>query len=415
MNYLVAVDNCFADTPSGSARVAWDIAKMARDRGWSVSMLCLNPKPEELPDGPSENEGITVVRYSKPRVSGWHPMRTSKLIDAAAYAFDKWLGKVRWDTIHIHTPITGAGVMKAAGDTSRFVYTVHSPVVSEQEINWANQGCLGRAKLVFGLPILKSLEKRLLTRSSEIHALSEFTRSEIQRFHGIGNRVTVIPHWCRDGFGRSFTKPEARKILGLPNDSTIFFTVRQHKERYGIDVAIRALAALAAKHRWTFYIGGDGPLRPKFESLASQLGVDDHITFMGHLTDEVLALAYQAADAFLLPTIALECFGLIILEALACECPIIATDAGAIPEIMRPILSDFIVPAGDPDALKEKIQAVLEKRLKFPPSSSLAAFADSKYGKSVIVPKLLGLLQPSGKCGKQQGKNSGQIPGEMHE
>lgn len=394
MNYLVAVDFCFLDVPGGSERVAWDIAMAARDQGWNVAMLCVKPSLGELPGGPALQEGITVVRYEKPELAKWHPMRMRHQIEAAAAAFGQWLQETRWDVVHIHSPFTGTGVLRAAGSTVRSVYTAHSPIVRENRINWAAQGWPGKAKLVLGLPVLTSLERKLLTRSAAIHTLSEFTRSEINHFHGMGDRVTVIPHWCRDGFRRSCTRPEARRLLGWQADQPIFFTLRRHEERNGIDIAIRAIAPLASTHEWSFYVGGNGSLRPKFESLALELGLGDRVRFTGRLTDEELLLAYQAADVFLLPTNSLECFGLIILEALACGCPVIATDAGAIPEIMKAILPDFIVPAGDPLALREKIRDFLENKLYVPPPEELTAFALSKYGKPEIVPRLLGLLQP---------------------
>jgi len=395
MNYLTAVDACFLDSPGGSQRVAWDIAKAARNQGWKVSMLCLNPGNGHLPDGPSESDGIEVVRYSRPATGNLNPLRPIKQIYAAGGAFNKWLRSTKWDTIHIHSPITGAGVIKSADPSARVVYTVHSPVVSEQRINWFNRSWSGNGRLFFGLPFLKWLEKKLLDRSDAIHALSEFTRTEMHRFHGIGEKITVVPHWCRDGFQKSFAVKRAREKLGWPADKTIFFTVRHHGKRYGIDIAIRALAGIDSKHVWKFYIGGDGPLRPELESLVSALGLEEQVIFTGYLRDETLALAYQAADAFLLPTTALECFGLILLEALACECPVISTDAGAIPEIMREILPDFIVPAGNVGAMKGKIEDLLEFRMNFPPSASLRQFANSRYGKSVIVPKILNLLGPS--------------------
>ena len=394
MNYLVVVDFCFLDVPGGAERVAWDIAMAARDQGWNVAMICLKPSLVDLPAGPALQEGITVVRYEKPELTKWNPMRMRHQIEAAAAAFGQWLRETRWDVVHIHTPFTGAGVLRAAGSTVRCVYTVHSPIVPENRMIWVAQGWSGKAKLVLGLPILKSLERKLLTRSAGIHTLSEFTRSEINRFHGLGDRVTVIPHWCSDGFRRFCTRLEARRLLEWPTDRAIFFTLRQHRARYGIDIALRAIAPLASTHKWRFYVGGDGPLRPKFESLALELGLGDHVRFTGRLTDEGLILAYQAADLFLLPTNSLECFGLIILEALACGCPVIATDAGAIPEIMKAILPDFIVPAGDPLALRVKIRDFLEHKLHAPPPEELSAFALSKYGKPEIVPRLLGFIQP---------------------
>ena len=395
MNYLAAVDNCFLDSPGGAPRVAWDIAKIARDQGWKAALLCLNPGFTNKPDGPSEEDGVLVVRYSKPEAGRWDFRGYLKQINAAASAFNKWLSRTKWDTIHIHSPLTGAGVKKGLDRPAHFVYTVHSPVVSEQRINWANHRLSGKVKLIFGLPVLQSMEKRLLAESREVHALSEFTRAEVQRFHGIGDRVRVIPHWCREGFHRTFARNEARQRLGWAHDSKIFFTARRHTERYGIDDAIRALAPLAEKYRWTFYISGDGPLRPELEALVSSLGLRERIVFTGLLTDRSLILAYQAADLFLLPTKALECFGLIILEALACGCPIISTDAGAIPEIMQPILPECIVPVGNIDALTKKIQCFLENKLDLPSPPRLAEFAEAKYGKAAIIRRLLRLVEPA--------------------
>ena len=65
MNYLVAVDTFFCDRPSGSARVAWDIAKVVRDSGHNVTVFCKKSNPS-LEDK-SENEGVKVVRFEAPK------------------------------------------------------------------------------------------------------------------------------------------------------------------------------------------------------------------------------------------------------------------------------------------------------------------------------------------------------------
>ena len=102
---------------------------------------------------------------------------------------------------------------------------------------------------------------------------------------------------CRIGGARKqqreISKKEARQRLGWPESDRILFTVRGLGPRYGIDVAIQAVAPLAAEGRCRFYIGGDGPLRQSFEQLATDLGVADRVCFMGRISDEHLALAYQ--------------------------------------------------------------------------------------------------------------------------
>src|SRR5207247_10798962 len=126
-----------------------------------------------------------------------------------------------------------------------------------------------------------------------------------------------------------------------PADGRIRFTVRRHGRRHGLDIAIRAVAGLRTAERLVFYVGGDGVLRAELEALTTSLGAHDRIVFTGRLSDEDLSLAYQAADIFLLPSTALECFGLIIQEALLHGCPVVSSDVGAIPAVMRPILPQF--------------------------------------------------------------------------
>ena len=78
-------------------------------------------------------------------------------------------------------------------------------------------------------------------------------------------------------------------------------------------------------------------MKAQLARLAGEMAVEECTHFIGHVADEVLPDMYAAADAFVLPTTELECFGLIALEALACGRPVLATPVGAIPEILEPI------------------------------------------------------------------------------
>ena len=355
MNYLVAIDYSFVDRPGGMGRVAWDIAAVMRQRGHHVAMVCMYQDQPDSPPVESEHDGIRVVRYQRSTLPGWCPGRVRQTITAATDVVRALLSDKSWDVVHIHSAFTGSGVHAALGKGPRYVYTVHSPTVLEQEINWATQGLVGRLKLLFGKRAVNRIEGRLLDQCAAIHTLSEFTRRQLERFHGIGQRVTVIPHWRPSGLQRQVSKEEARRRLGWPESERL---LSQYGATVHVTVSMWRSAPwppLAAQGRCRFYVGGDGPLRHSFEQLAVDLGVADRIQFLGRVSDEELALAYQAADLFLLPTRALECFGLITLEAFSYGCPVLSSDAAAIPETMRPILPDMIVPAGDVAALRQKI------------------------------------------------------------
>ena len=93
-----------------------------------------------------------------------------------------------------------------------------------------------------------------------------------------------------------------------------------------------------------------------------------------------LADHYRAASLFVLPTVALEGFGLITVEAFACGTPVLGTPVGAIPEVLRPFDPRLLARDASPDALAEGILRLLESDLKaeFPPEK-LRAYVESHY------------------------------------
>jgi glycosyltransferase involved in cell wall biosynthesis len=393
MKYLVAVDDCFLDRPGGMGRVAWDILMLMRDRGHQVAMVAARPHPDGAAPSVTVEHGVRILRYSRPSLSAWHPLRGHRTVTAAEQAARAYFADERWDVVHMHSPFTGAAILRALGTGPRYIYSMHSPVVMEQRINWARQGAVGRLKMTLGLGALKRIERQVLRRCDAIHTLSEFCATKVEQFHGLGERVAVVPYWRRQELRREHTKAEARRRLGWPVDETILLSVRTLGPRYGLDTAIEAVAPLARARQCLFVIGGDGPLRAELRQLVYRLHVSERVRFTGRLDEAQLRLAYQAADLFLLPTAALECFGLIIVEALSFGCPVLSTDAGAIPELMRPILPTFIVPAGNVNALRAQLERFLAGDLVPPPPEALVAHVERYFAKATIAAQLTSLLE----------------------
>lgn len=390
MNYLVVVDMFFGDRPAGSARVAWDIALLMRDWGHSVTIFCT----AETPGAPetSEVDGIRVVRFARPRTHRLDPFKRARVIRAGLDVARRRLASTRWDLVHIHSPVQGTVAARFLGDGPRYVYTVHSPVVLEERAKSAGEGFFGRLRGLAGLE-LRRMEGSLLRRADRIHTLSNFTREAIDRFYGVGGKVSVIPHWCRAGFHRTRSRADARSILKWPADATVFFSVRRLVTRMGLDIAVKALApVLRSRPNVYFALAGGGPLAEPLRRLAADLGAADRVWFLGQVDDETLKLCYEAADCFLLPTRALECFGLIAIEAFAYGLPVISSDAAALPEVMRPILPQCIVPAGDVDRLTDAVEGFLDGRMELPSSDALVAHVSERYGADVIAPRFYEFL-----------------------
>jgi glycosyltransferase involved in cell wall biosynthesis len=128
---------------------------------------------------------------------------------------------------------------------------------------------------------------------------------------------------------------------------------------YGIDVALRAVALLIKTHpRLRVSIAGSGPELQNLQRLAQELQVSDNVTFTGRLEVAAMAELYRSADLVLNPT-RVDNTPNSILEALACGVPVVSTDVGGIPFLVRHGQEAWLLPPDDPSKMAEGVEAVL--------------------------------------------------------
>lgn len=387
MRILTVADTFFPDAPGGLGRVAWDVAKAMARRGHHVGLIAgdRSARSRKAASRTEAIDGVRVTRYAKPVMSPLDPFRDRKQIDDAAAALRDLLGSSDYDVLHCHSIFTAHAAISAAPDVP-VVQTIHSPAIQELRYNWLHNGIIGRLTAIAGTPRARQLERRTIRAATRRHALSQFTVSQMQsEYPDAPTDYEVIPHWADPSWFRSMSKAEARQQLGWPHDEPILFSVRQLRWRYGLDTAIDAIAPVAKAGRCRFFIAGAGEEHERLDARVKGYGVEGKIRLLGRITDEDLRLAYQAADVFVLPTRSLECFGLIIVEALACGLPVIGTDVGAIPENLAPILPNWIVPPDSPLALRRTVETFLDGRLTSPPAHELVEHVQQQFNEADIV------------------------------
>ncbi len=155
----------------------------------------------------------------------------------------------------------------------------------------------------------------------------------------------------------------ARRRLGLPTDVPIIGVAGRLEEVKGQDVLLHAVAALPQA---VLVLAGDGTQAPELKQLAASLGMAERVIFLGYRSD--MDTIYPAFDVVALPS-RNEGLPLSILEAQACDIPVVASDVGSVHEAMCPDASR-LVPAGDVAALR----AALSEFLTNPPSVKPRAF-----------------------------------------
>jgi glycosyltransferase involved in cell wall biosynthesis len=128
----------------------------------------------------------------------------------------------------------------------------------------------------------------------------------------------------------------------------------------GVPYLLHAMAYLPEKI--TLRIVDDGaPLKSFAPDLVKKLGLGRRVTFTGKLSAEALREEYRSARVTVVPSL-YEGFGLPAAEAMACGTPVVATTAGALPEVVGEEGAGLLVPPRDPQALAQGIRQILEDR-----------------------------------------------------
>ena len=389
MNYLVTCDRFVHDAPGGAYLVAWELALQAERDGHEVALLC--GTPDRHMAQVTEVEGVRVIRYLLPKLLPIDPRRWTAHVEAAATALKVHAG-LNWDVIHVHT-LSGGIAAARAGVRGAYVYTVHSPIVLEQQVNWSDGTVSGSLKRILGMPVLKRQERAMIAKAHIVHALSDYTREELGNLYGtkVAERVVVLPWWQERV--KAQPRPAVRARLGISEDVRLLFSLRRLVPRMGLDLLISALARHARRNDWQLIIGGDGPQRSALERQVRESGLGGQVSFRGRMTDHEVHDAYSACDAFVLPTRALECFGIIILESFAYGRPVLGARIGAIPELLERITPDWLFNPGDVDALAHLLKRVLDRDLRSPDEDKLKEFVAAGFDREVMSSKYRALIE----------------------
>jgi len=364
-NILIA--NAFWDqeVPGGSYRIGSDFARYLARKGHSVHYLC-GTREQKLALDSVVDHGVQLWRYTMP---DGNRFGASKFI-AHMFASHRLARHIflqgQVDVLNGHSPLQYLGATLALERPITCCYSSHSPWPDEMIANGLCSGMSGGFKLALATWI----EGWLLRLSTRVQCISEFEASLLQRRYGnrVDGRLRVVPLWADYGrfAGSGKSRVKARGQLGgvWSGEAPIFFAVRRLVPRMGLDLLIEAAAILKRDHLiFRALIGGDGPEHDSLRKLIHQHDVEDRVQLLGPVSEENLPLAYRAADCVVLPSRALECFGLTILEAYAAGTPVIATPVGAIPEVIEPGLKSWLTNDVSSFSLADRMKAFLEGRL----------------------------------------------------
>ena len=220
--------------------------------------------------------------------------------------------------------------------------------------------------------------------ASSLLAVSASVRETMAAYGVDPDRVTVVPVGV-DGDVFPIGSSEARR-----SDQILYVGWINYVK--GVDVLLRAMELLKRRGEPArLVLAGGAAYRPtrlkeeELRRLAISLDLGDRVTFVGHQSHGEVARLMAESAAVVLPSRA-ESFSAVLIEALACGTPVVATASGGPEEIVRDDVG-LLVPPEDPRALADAIVAVLHMPERFPPEE-LRRYAVSRFGWEAIVPKI---------------------------
>lgn len=322
-----------SDRPGGLNRYVEDlVAALAADGSVEPRALVLGPAADRPP-------WVNAVARSETPL----PIRLAALARAARREV-----AVGADLLVGHFALYTAAAL-AGGREVRAL-----PLVAQFHGPWADEANAEGQRSSMGQRARRQIERLVLRRADAVVCESSaFRRMAIESHRLQPWRVHVIPpgvDLARFGPG---DRADARRQLGLDDDDGfVAVCVRRLVPRCGVT---ELAEAWLADPPGTLVIVGDGPERTAIETIAERDNTGK-VLVLGRLTDDQLVRAYQAADVSVVPSVALEGFGLVSLEAMACGTPVVVADVGGAADPIRPLDPSAVVAAGDPHGVVERIR-----------------------------------------------------------
>jgi D-inositol-3-phosphate glycosyltransferase len=207
-------------------------------------------------------------------------------------------------------------------------------------------------------------ERAIARAADRIVVAGSDERQQLVRLYGAdAGRISVVPCGVNLELFQPVAKEEARAQLGLREDDRILLFVGRIEPLKGVDILLGAAAQVQSDSDcFVLVIGGDSSARQgemaHLRSLAAELGIAEHVNFLGAVDHEKLPLFYSAADVCVVPSF-YESFGLVALEAMACGTPVVASRVGGLAVTVRDGETGYLIPWRCPEPFAERIELLL--------------------------------------------------------
>ncbi|WHH58875.1 glycosyltransferase family 4 protein [Petroclostridium sp. X23] len=333
----------------GISRVVYELAQSLGRQGHEIHVVtCWEPDTKEI----EKDKNVIVHRVRT------YDIQANNFIDwvmhlnfaMAEYSISLLnnIGKI--DVIHAHDWLVAyaARVLKHSYKIP-LVCTIHATE------HGRNQGIYNELQ-----SYINNIEWWLAYESWKIICNSHYMKNEIQNIFNVpANKINVI---CNGVNSENFTGIERddmfRRNFANDHEKMVFFVGRLVQEK-GVHILIDAIPKIIENyHDVKFVIGGKGPELDHLRAKAHFMGIGHRMYFTGYVSDEDLHKLYKCADIAVFPSL-YEPFGIVALEAMAADVPVVVTDTGGLGEIVEHAQDGMKAYAGNANSVADCIIALL--------------------------------------------------------
>jgi L-malate glycosyltransferase len=335
-------------TYGGSGVVATELGKALAGRGHKVHFISY-ALPMRL-DIFSENifyHEVDIPNYPLFEHQLYSLALAGKMVDVMRYE--------KLDVLHVHYAIPHA----VSGYMAKQIVKNELPTKLVTTLH-------GTDITIVGLePSFLPLVRFSIEQSDAVTSVSRFLREKTLTNFNIKNReIDVITNFIdTDLYKRTEDGDQCRLRKQIaPNGEKVMIHISNFREVKRVPDTVRILAEVRKHVDTKLLLVGDGPQRSEVEHLTRELGLTEHVKFLGK--QSALPAILSVADLFLLPSQS-ESFGLAALEAMSCSVPVVATSAGGIPEVIVHGETGYVAEMGDTQRMAKYAIDLLTNQRKY--------------------------------------------------
>lgn len=333
-------------TYGGSGVVATELGKSLAQRGHSVHFISYKqPARLDFFTGNIFFHEVYVSHYPLFDFPPYETSLTSRLVDVVKFE--------KLDVLHVHYAIPHASAAVMAKQILA-AEGIHIPIVTT--LHGTDITLVGKDKS------FEPVVSYSLNQSDGITAVSDSLKRDTYEHFKVTKDIRVIPNFIDFERFSKQAKEHFKKAVA-PNGEKLLVHTSNFRKVKRVEDVVKIFAKVREHVKSKLILVGDGPERQNIEQLCRELNIMDGISFLGKqdAVEEVLSIS----DLFLMPS-ETESFGLAALEAMACEVPVVSTNAGGIPELNVDGKTGFMCNVGDVASMAEKSIFILsdEDRLK---------------------------------------------------